>query len=83
MIPEINSNNPIVTAAGTMTQLFRTWVLSVVRESTIFGDGSPEGIVTAPQFALYIDRNGTTGAIAYRKMLAEVGGDRSKGWVIE
>lgn len=83
MIPEINSSAPITTAKGLMTQLFRSWVLQVVRESTIYGDGSPEGKVTAPQYSLYIDRTGTTGAIAYRKMQAQIGGDKSLGWVLE
>jgi len=83
MIPELNASNPIVNAAGLMTQVFRTWILTVVRESTIYGNGSPEGIVEAPQYALYIDRTGTTGAIAWRKMLPQVNGDKTQGWVLE
>lgn len=73
-------NFPIVNSDGTVSEWFREFLNRVDRYLPIEGDGSPEGIVEAPQFALYLDRTGSTGTIEYRKMQPEIGGDRSKGW---
>ena len=34
------------------------------------------------QFQLYINSAGTAGAIEYRKMLSQIGGDRTQGWIL-
>jgi hypothetical protein len=73
---------PIVIEDGTMEREFLDWTLEVIKWVPLLGQGSPETVVTAPQYSLYIDTNGIAGAIEYRKMLAEIGGDTSKGWLL-
>jgi hypothetical protein len=46
----------------------------------IIGTGSPEGIVSAAQYSLYIDETTPLSPVQYRKMLSEVAGNRLKGW---
>lgn len=72
---------PIVHANGTVTDPFRTWGNRVGRSIPIVGSGSPEGVVEAPQFTLYIRSDGTTGSLIYVKKLTDISGDRSQGWV--
>jgi hypothetical protein len=66
-----------------MQQPFMQWTQEVSRSLPILGDGSPEGVVSAPQFTQYIDRAGTTGSIKWIKMLTNVAGDVKSGWVLE
>ena len=77
----LNVQNPIVLKNGTMDREFLDWTLEAAKWFPILGTGSPEGVVQAAQYSLYIDTNGTTGAIEYRKMQAEIGGDKTLGWV--
>lgn len=77
----INVANPIVLSNGTMDREFLDWVLEVSKWLPTLGEGSPEGNVEAPQYSLYIDTAGSTGSIEYRKMLPDIGGDKSQGWV--
>jgi hypothetical protein len=80
--PLLNVAQPIVDDSGKMAQAFRTWTLDASLSIPIVGTGSPEGLVSARQFQLYIDSTGTTGSIEYRKMLSEIGGDRTQGWIL-
>ena len=79
---QLIASNPIVEENGTMQQEFRTYMLDVAKYLPIFGTGSPEGVVEAPQFSLYINKSGTAGAIEYRKMATDIGGDKSQGWIL-
>lgn len=76
-----NVANPFVLENRTLDREALEWVLDVTKWIPILGEGSPEGVVEAPQYSLYIDTTGSTGSIEYRKMSAEIGGDRSQGWV--
>jgi hypothetical protein len=38
-------------------------------------------VVEARQYSLYIDANGSTGSIEYRKMQPSIAGDTSQGWI--
>ena len=78
--PRLNAANPIVEANGTMSQQFRTWTLDASLSIPLIGTGSPEGVVTARQYSLYIDSTGLAGSIEYRKMLPDIGGDVTQGW---
>lgn len=78
----LNLSNPIVTPTGLIEQEFLDLVLDLIKWKPITGEGSPEGVVTAAQYTLYIDTTGVSGSIEYRKMQAEIDGDRSKGWVL-
>ncbi len=80
MQQKLNSSHPIVEADLTASQLFRSWALIVSNNLPIVGSGSPEGSVEAPQYSLYIDESVPLTPVQYRKMLPDVGGDRSKGW---
>ena len=80
--PLLNATNAIVESNGTMSQAFRTWTISASLSIPIVGSGSPEGLLEARQYQLYIDSAGAAGAIEYRKMLSDIAGDRSKGWIL-
>lgn len=78
----LNALQRIVEEDGTMSQVFRSFMLLMSNNLPIVGDGTPEGNVSAPQYSLYIDESTPTSPVQYRKMLPEIGGDRTKGWVV-
>jgi len=80
--PLLNASQPIVDDSGKMAQAFRTWTLDASLSIPIVGVGSPEGLVEARQFQLYLDSAGAAGLIEYRKMISEIGGDRKQGWIL-
>ena len=79
--PRLNVAQPIVEPDGTMAQPFRQFTQDARLSIPIVGRGSPEGVVEARQYSLYIDSTGTTGSIEYRKMLPDIGGDKTQGWI--
>ena len=79
--PRLNVAQPIVESDGTMAQPFRQFTQDASLSIPIVGSGSPEGVVEARQYSLYIDSAGSTGAIEYRKMQPDIGGDTLKGWI--
>jgi len=80
--PLLNAAQPITRDDGTMEQAFRQWTQDAALSIPIVGVGSPEGVVEARQYSLYIDSTGSAGSIQYRKMLPDIGGDRSQGWLL-
>lgn len=78
-----NPSFPIVDENGVLTDVGRTLLWNLYEARTRYGDGSPEGVLTAPLYSLYIDRTGVSGSIAYRKMSIDIAGDRTKGWILE
>ena len=80
--PLLNAGQPIVDESGKMAQAFRTWTLDASLSIPIVGVGSPEGVVEARQYQLYINSAGTAGLIEYRKMLSQIGGNRAQGWIL-
>ena len=79
--PRLNVAQPIVETDGTMAQPFRQFTQDASLSIPIVGSGSPEGVVEARQYSLYIDSTGSTGSIEYRKMLPDIGGDKTQGWI--
>ena len=79
--PILNVAQPIIGNDGTMEQAFRQWTQDASLSIPIVGTGSPEGVVEARQYSLYLDSAGSAGSIQYRKMLPDIGGDRTRGWV--
>lgn len=73
--PVINRNN------GVMFDHFRLFILAAQENCLLIGTGSPETVVQAQQGRFYMDENGIAGAILYIKQLADIGGDRTQGWV--
>lgn len=80
-MPQLNAALPIVGKDGTMEPAFRDQMNKVNKNLPLTGIGSPEGVVFAPQFSLYLDTAGVSGSIEYRKMLTDISGDRKQGWV--
>ena len=82
MTAQLNASQPIVDDNGQMEQPFRQHVMLLSNNLPIVGSGSPEGIIEALQYSLYIDSMCSTGSIEWRKMLTNITGDRTKGWVL-
>ena len=79
-ISDLNYSLPI-TDEDKMTLRFREWANQVTLLSPLDGEGSPEGVVEATQLREYIDTLGVAGAIKYVKRDADIGGDRTLGWI--
>jgi len=79
---KLNVGQPVVEANGTMSQAFRQFTQEASLSIPIVGTGSPEGVIEAVQYSLYLDGSGSAGAIQYRKMLPSIGGDRKQGWIL-
>lgn len=80
-MPRLNVAQPIVRPDRTMELPFWQFITEVDKQIPIVGSGNPEGVVFAPYLSEYIDSSGTDGLIGYRKMLPDIGGDKSQGWV--
>ena len=80
--PRLNVAQPIVQDDGTMSQAFRQFTQDASLSIPIVGSGSPEGVIEAAQYSLYLDSGGGASAIQYRKMQPQIGGDRTKGWIL-
>ena len=80
--PRLNVGQPIVDENGTMAQAFRQFTQDASLSIPIVGAGSPEAVIEAAQYSLYLDSRGGASAIQYRKMQPEIGGDRTKGRVL-
>ncbi len=76
-----NATNRITDESGHMSQPFREHMLFLGRSTEIIGTGSPEGVVLASQYTLYIDETVPTVPVQYRKMLTDIGGDIKQGWI--
>jgi len=81
-IPFLDLTQPIQDENGNLTTRFRTWVNDMNRLIPIEGDGSPEGVIEALIGKEYRDISGATGLIFYGKDLADIAGDKSKGWIL-
>tara|TARA_R110002167_G_scaffold111304_6_gene282946 strand:- start:4441 stop:4641 length:201 start_codon:yes stop_codon:yes gene_type:complete len=64
-----------------MAQPFRQFTQDASLSIPIVGAGSPEGVIEARQYSLYINSTGSSGSIEYRKMLPSIGGDITQGWI--
>jgi hypothetical protein len=70
-----------ITEKGIPTTQFQALLesleLAVNLNTPLTGTGSPEGVVTAEPYQLYLDTTGGAGSIAYRKMT----GSGNTGWI--
>jgi len=76
-----NASQPFVDSDGRLTQRARTALATIESWIPIVGSGSPEGVVEAQQYRVFIRSDGTTGTLMYVKKSADIGGDKSQGWV--
>lgn len=81
MAEPLNPAEPIVNPDGTMKSKFRDLLIQLTDQLPLEGSGSPEGVLFAPQYSTYLDTAGGAGSIEYRKMLPDIAGDKTKGWV--
>jgi hypothetical protein len=80
--PPLNAADAIVDDEGRMQQAFRNWGIKVsVGGLVLTGTGSPEGVIEAAQYTLYIDITTPTVPVQYRKMLSNIGGNEKLGWI--
>lgn len=82
MINQLNDSNPIVEDDGNMIRRFSIWTKAVTNLDPLSGEGSPEGIIEADQFRLYVDTIGTTGNVLYVKRNSDIGSDKKQGWIL-
>lgn len=80
-IAPIDSNTPIVTGDGVMSDIFQRWMSQITRNDLLIGTGSPEGAIEAQIGREYMDDAGAAGAVKFIKQLPDIGGDRTLGWV--
>lgn len=78
----LSQQRRIVDANGEMLQAFLIWTEQVTALDIITGTGSPEGVIEATISREYMDDAGTTGNIKYIKQKAEIGGDKTQGWIL-
>lgn len=78
---DLNAGFPIIDKEGKMANAFREEMSRLALLVPITGTGSPEGLIKARLFQVYLDEAGSAGNIEYRKMLSEIGGDILKGWI--
>ena len=78
----LNASQPIVNNNGIMEQPFRNTMIRLANNLPIIGTGSPEGVVEAPQYSLFIDETIPLSPVEYRKMLPFIGSDRKSGWAV-
>lgn len=71
-----------VTSEGIPTIKFQALLesleLAVNLNTPIIGAGSPEGVITAKPYQVYLDTTGGAGTLQYRKMT----GTSNTGWVL-
>lgn len=80
-MPRLNPAQPIVRDDRTMELPFWSFLIEVDKQIPLVGSGSPEGAVIAPYLSQYLDTSGGEGLVSYRKMLPDIGGDKSQGWI--
>lgn len=78
---KLNVGQPIVNDNLTMSDAFRTWTQLTNLSNAILHNGNPEGVVIADQYQFLINTAGTSGSLLYIKKLADIGGNKSQGWV--
>jgi len=81
-ILQLNASIPLIDrVTGLPNDQFRVFLLQVQQRGLLIGQGSPLGVVQAEQGVEYLDELGAPGAVKYIKQLADVGGDKTLGWI--
>ena len=77
-----SSDRPLLSENGAPATQLNSWLKVVTDGALIIGTGSPETVVEAPQGASYMNDAGTTGTLLYLKRDADIGGDKTQGWLL-
>jgi len=80
-VAQLNVSEPIVYPDGTMQPVFQKQMNRYESQVPLVGTGDPNGVVEGFYLQEYINITGSTGSIEWRKMLPDVGGDKTLGWV--
>jgi hypothetical protein len=72
----------VVDEKGRPSQELNLFSEACSRLPVLIGLGSPEGVVEAQVSRLYMNSAGTAGSILYIKRDADIGGDKSQGWIL-
>ncbi len=79
----LTTTRPIVEEDRTLSLEAREWMQAITDQAVIIGTGSPEGLIDAPQTAMFMDDAGTAGNILYIKRDVDDGaGDPKFGWIL-
>lgn len=81
MISQFQRNQDF-TEDNKLTQRALKLVQGLVELDVLEGSGSPENVIEANPRRLYMNTAGTAGSILYIKRDADIGGDRSQGWIL-
>ncbi len=81
-VAQPDPNKPLVDERGGQSEQMRVWTRLITNQALIIGTGNPEGVVEAEQGASYMDDTGTAGNIKYIKRDADIGGDKTQGWIL-
>lgn len=81
-IKQHNRGNRFVKEDGDLTEIATQQNRLLVELDILEGSGSPEGVIAAKTRRVYMDTAGTAGNILYIKRDADVGGDRTLGWIL-
>jgi len=87
--PVVNVTGPDlrVQHLGYITDRFRLFMLQVqqggllISDTTELGGATPESVVEAQQGTMLMVEDGLAGAVLYIKQKADIGGDRTQGWI--
>ena len=82
-ISELSTDRPIVEENGSLTLQSRAFFRIITDEALMIGVGPPEGVVEAEIGAQYMDETGAASNLEYRKQKDNIGGDKSKGWILK
>lgn len=80
--PRLNFSNPLINSDGTATQHFQRFLLQISQTIQIISSGTPEAVIEAPQYSVYVDESTPSAPKVYIKMLPDIGGDKKKGWYL-
>lgn len=81
MISQFQRNQDF-TEDNKLTQRALKLVQGLVELDVLEGSGSPENVIEAKPRRLYMNTAGTAGSILYIKRDADIGGDRTQGWIL-
>ena len=82
MITQLIRSQRFVDEKGKLPQRQFDVMRGLIQLDPLSGSGSPEGVIEASIKRFYMDTGGSAGSILYIKKLADVGGDRTKGWIL-
>jgi len=81
-VPKVAANNPITKEDGSPSDQLLFWFNLMTNRALIIGTGSPETFYEAAKGTVFMDESGTTGSILYIKKSADIGGDKTQGWIL-